>query len=295
MAAARPRVAIYRRRGQRAGRAFGVVRVRGTTRHPNTAGALALQNGSVRLVTTGMQLTNVVAAIRLVADTVIIDSISARAGGRILARGGVGIKKITEPSFDIALEADNARVLDNDQGTVRADAKLQVKGPFNRTNITGTLGVRSGVIVVPEPDHKEVISARDPALYQVVDTARVDEGSVGLIEQSPFVSNLRMDVTLAVARDTGAHERGQRRGIHPPDRPLDVRVDRRRQSIVLDGQVETDRGECEFLSKRFQIRRAPRCSWARRRSTRACRSPASTKSNSPRARPSTFACRLVER
>ena len=32
-------------------------------------------------------------------------------------------------------------------------------------------------------------------------------------------------------------------------------MDQRRQAIVLDGEVATDRGEYEFLSKRFQIRR----------------------------------------
>jgi translocation and assembly module TamB len=238
------------------GRVFGVVRVRGTTRHPNTAGALALQNGSLRVVQTGMNLTNVVASIRLLADTVIIDSISARAGGRILARGGLGIKQISAPSFDISLEADNARVLDNDQGSLRADASVQIKGPFNRTNITGRLGVRSGVIIVPESDHKAVISARDPALYQLVDTARVDEESAGLIAQSSLMSNLRMDVTLDVARDTWVRTSAANVEIFtPPDRPLAVRVDRRRQSIVLDGEVATDRGEYEFLSKRFQVRR----------------------------------------
>ena len=238
------------------GRAFGVVRVRGTTRHPNTAGALALQNGSVRLVSTGTRLTNVAAFIRLLADTVIIDSIAARAGGRIVARGGLGIKTITEPSFDISLQADNARVLDNDQGTVRADANLEVKGPFNRTSITGRVGVRSGVIVVPESDHKQVISARDPALYQVVDTARVDESTVGLVGQSPLMANLRMDVTLDVARDTWVRTSAANVEVFtPPDRPLAIRMDRRRQSIVLDGEVATDRGEYEFLSKRFQIQR----------------------------------------
>jgi len=238
------------------GRAFGVVRVRGTTRHPNTAGALALQNGSVRLVSTGTRLTNVAAFIRLLADTVIIDSIAARAGGRIVARGGLGIKTITEPSFDISLQADNARVLDNDQGTVRADANLEVKGPFNRTSITGRVGVRSGVIVVPESDHKQVISERDPALYQVVDTARVDESTVGLVGQSPLMANLRMDVTLDVARDTWVRTSAANVEVFtPPDRPLAIRMDRRRQSIVLDGEVATDRGEYEFLSKRFQIQR----------------------------------------
>jgi len=238
------------------GRAFGVVRVRGTTRHPNTAGALALHNGSVRLVATGTRLTNVAASIRMLADTIIIDSIAARAGGRIVARGGVGIKTLSQPSFDLTLDADNARVLDNDQGTVRADANLQVKGPFDRTNISGRIGVRSGVIVIPESDHKEVISARDPALYQVVDTARVDESTVGLVGQSPLMANLRMDVTLDVARDTWVRTSAANVEVFtPPDRPLVIRMDRRRQSIVLDGEVTTDRGEYEFLSKRFQIRR----------------------------------------
>jgi translocation and assembly module TamB len=238
------------------GRAFGVVRVRGTTRHPNTAGALALQNGSVRLLSTGTRLTNVMASIRLLADTVIIDSITGRAGGRIVARGGLGIKTLSEPSFDLSLDAENARVLDNDQGTVRADASLQVKGPFNRTNITGRIGVRSGVIVVPESDHKEVISARDPALYQVVDTARGDEANADLVGQSPLMANLRMDVTLDVARDTWVRTSAANVEIFtPPERPLAIRMDRRRQSIVLDGEVATDRGEYEFLSKRFQIRR----------------------------------------
>jgi translocation and assembly module TamB len=238
------------------GRAFGVVRVRGTTRHPSTAGALALLNGSVRLVATGTRLTNVTASIRMLADTIIIDSIAARAGGRILARGGIGIKTLSQPSFDLTLDADNARVLDNDQGTVRADASLQVKGPFNRTNITGRIGVLNGVIVVPESDNKQVISTRDPALFQVVDTARADDSNAELVQQSPLMANLRMNVTLDVARDTWVRTNAANVEIYtPPDRPLAIRMDRRRQSIVLDGEVATDRGEYEFLSKRFQVRR----------------------------------------
>jgi len=238
------------------GRAFGVVRVRGTTRHPSVAGALALQNGSVRLVATGTRLTNVTASIRMLADTIIIDSISARAGGRILARGGLGIKTLSQPSFDLTLNADNARVLDNDQGSIRANADLQVKGPFNRTNITGRVSVLNGVIVVPEPDNKQVISTRDPALFEVVDTARTNESNADLVQQSPLMSNLRMNVTLDVARDTWVRTSAANVEIYtPPDRPLAIRMDRRRQSIVLDGEVATDRGEYEFLSKRFQVQR----------------------------------------
>ena len=238
------------------GRTFGVVTVRGTTKNPQTAGALALLGGSVRIVPTGMRLDNLVASIRLAGDTVVIDSIVGRSGGRVFARGGIGIQSLAEPSFDLRLDADNARVLDNDRGEVRADVDLVVNGPFDRTNIEGRVTVRNGVIIIPESDNKRVIAAHDPALYQVVDTARVDERAQGIEQQSPFMANLRMDVAVEVSRDTWVRTTDANVEIFtPPDRALSIQMDRRRGRIVLDGEVATDRGEYEFLSKRFQIRR----------------------------------------
>jgi translocation and assembly module TamB len=238
------------------GRAYGVVTVRGTTHRPKTAGALALQNGSMRLTATGMRLADLHGSIRLLGDTIIIDSIAGRSGGHVLARGGLGIKKLSEPSFDVHIVAQNARVLDNDQGSVRADIGVSVQGPFARTYVSGRIGVRNGVIIVPESDHKEVISSRDPALYSVVDTGAVDEADVGLITQSPLMANLRMDVNVDIARDTWVRTSDANVEIFtPPDRGLAIHMDRRRQALVLDGEVSTDRGEYEFLSKRFQIRR----------------------------------------
>ena len=237
------------------GRAFGVVRVRGTVRHPTTVGALAVQNGTVRLVSTGMRLTGVTSAIRLLTDTIIIDSIAGRAGGRVFARGGLGIRTPSRPSFDLQLEAENARVLDNDRGNLRADLAVTVKGPFNRTAVSGRIGVRNGVFVVPESDHKEVISSHDPALYQVVDTAATSEDA-SLIQQSPLLANLRMNLSVDVSRDTWVRTNEANVEIYtPPDRGLRVNIDQRRGAITLEGEVATDRGEYEFLSKRFQIRR----------------------------------------
>jgi translocation and assembly module TamB len=238
------------------GRVYGVARVRGTTRHPQTAGALAVQNGTVRVVATGMRLTNLNGFVRLLADTVIIDSIAGRAGGRVFASGGLGIRQLSEPSFDVKLQAENARVLDNERGSVRADANVTIQGPFDRVAVNGRIGVRNGVIIVPESDHKEVISAHDPTLYQLVDTARVDESDVGLLPPSALTSNLRMNVTVDIARDTWVRTSDANVEIYtPPDRSLTIQMDRRRQALVLDGEVATDRGEYEFLSKRFQIRR----------------------------------------
>jgi translocation and assembly module TamB len=239
------------------GRAFGVVRVRGTARHPSTVGALALQNGTVRIVSTGMRLTGVTGSIRLLTDTVIIDSIVGHAGGRVFARGGLGIRTLREPAFDLHLDAENARVLDNDQGNVRADVAVAVHGPFDRTTVSGRIGVRNGVIVVPESDHKEVISAHDPALYQLIDTTQASNEQDGLlIPPSPLLANLRLDLSVDVARDTWVRTNAANIEIYtPPDRGLRVNIDRRRGAIGLEGEVATDRGEYEFLSKRFQIRR----------------------------------------
>jgi translocation and assembly module TamB len=238
------------------GRAYGVVRVRGTSHRPTTAGALALQSGSMRVAYTGMRLTDVHASIRLLTDTIIIDSVAGRAGGRVFVRGGLGIKKIAAPSFDLRVVAENARVLDNETGVVRADVGMTVQGPFNSTSVSGRIGVRNGVIVVPESDHTDVISPRDPTLYQVIDTSKADTGITSLIAPSALMTNLRVDVNVDVARDTWVRTAEANVEIYtPPDRGLMVHVDQRRQALVLDGEVSTDRGEYELLSKRFQIRR----------------------------------------
>jgi len=238
------------------GRAFGVLRVRGTTHHPEAVGALALLDGTARIVPTGMRLNNVTASIRLLGDTVVIDSIAGRSGGRVIARGGLGIHTLSQPSFDLHLDAENAHVLDNDQGSLRADIGVSVHGPFDRTYIAGRVAVRNGVIVIPESNNKQVISAHDPTLYQIVDTASLPEAEESLIQQSPLMANLRMDVTVNVDRDTWVRTNDANVEIYtPPERSLVIHVDRRRQAIVLDGEVATDRGEYQFMSKRFQIRR----------------------------------------
>jgi translocation and assembly module TamB len=131
-----------------------------------------------------------------------------------------------------------------------------VTGPFNRTYVSGRVGVRNGVIVVPESDHKEVISARDPTLFALADTARTDEGEEVVSAPNAMMSNLRMDVKVDVSRDTWVRTADANVEIFtPPDRGVTIHVDQRRQQLVLDGEVSTDRGEYEFLSKRFQIRR----------------------------------------
>jgi translocation and assembly module TamB len=236
------------------GRAAGALRVRGTPRRPVLAGGFTLVGGAVKVVPTGTSLRDVVAAIRMAGDSVIIDSIAGYSGGRMVVRGGLGIAKPTKPSFDLYFVAENARVLDSDRGTARVDAGLTMQGPFDSVYISGRVGVRSGVLYAPEPSGKDVIAAGDPALFAVADTTLPTERDL-VPSESELVRNLRIDVTMDVARDVWVRTKDANVEVFtPPGEDLVVQVDRRRQKLTLLGSLSTDRGEYEVFSKRFQIR-----------------------------------------
>jgi translocation and assembly module TamB len=237
-----------------AGTALGTVAVRGTVARPDVAGDLRLVDARARLAATGALFRDVNAAVRLRGDTVVLDSLAGLAGGgRVRLAGGVGIRTPARPAFDLRLVADNARVLDNEQGRVQADAQVSVYGPFNAVNVTGGARVRGGVIYVPESDSRQTLSADDPAVFAVVDTARLRDRDV-LPSRSPLLENLRVDLLAGVDRDTWVRSREANVEIHS-DGDLRLRVDRARQALALDGVILTDRGDYTFLGKRFQIKR----------------------------------------
>jgi translocation and assembly module TamB len=126
-------------------------------------------------------------------------------------------------------------------------------GPFDGVVVSGGARVREGVIYIPKSDNRETVNANDPAVFAVVDTARLMEEGV-VASESPLLKNLRMDLSLAVDRDTWVRSQEANIEIYS-DGDLRVRIDRASEAIFLDGIVNTDRGQYEFLSKRFQIRR----------------------------------------
>ena len=238
------------------GSAAGAVRVRGTTSDPEFVGALTLSRATARIEPAGVTLHDINGRLRLVGDTVLVDSLVAYNSGRILVRGGIGIAQPTQPSFDLYLVARNATVLDTELGRVRADAGLSMRGPFDNVYVSGATTITEGVIYIPEPDGKSVVGADDPALFQVIDTAVVAERAL-VPQGSPLLDNLRVDVTLGIDRDTWVRSADANVEIYTPEDlgPLEVSLDQRRQQIALRGVVSTERGEYTFLSKRFQVDR----------------------------------------
>jgi translocation and assembly module TamB len=235
------------------GYAKGEASLRGTLKEPELTGDLDVALGSGRINALGVTFRDITGTLRLQGDTVLLDSLTARSRGAIGLRGGIGIAKIAEPSFDLRLTADNARILDNETGRVDANADIRIEGPFNAVVVNGTARIREGVLYIPETSTATAITASDPAVFAVVDTT--NEAQTDLVpERSALMDNLRMDLRLSVDRNTWVRSAEANVEIYS-DGNLRIVVDQRRRALALDGVVNTDRGEYEFLSKRFQIKR----------------------------------------
>jgi hypothetical protein len=236
---------------QTSGHAVGRVAMRGTLRRPSLTGALFVTRGHVMINLTGQGIDSLTASVRMLNDTVYVDSVVGRSVGPVRLRGTLAIGSWREPSFNLYAIASNAEVLHNEHGRLRADAGLALTGPFRNAYLSGQVNVVQGVIQAPEPTGRHLINAGDPALFNVLDTSLVSERDLFPV-QSPLLSNMRVEVALNVNRNTWVRNREANVEIYT-EFPLMVRAEH--EALALTGVVTTERGEYKFLSKRFQVKR----------------------------------------
>jgi translocation and assembly module TamB len=233
------------------GHAAGKVAMRGTLRRPELVGGLTLDDGSMTISSTGATIEAIGATVRMANDTVYVDSLAGWAKGPVRVRGTVAVGSWREPTFNLFLTSEGAELWHNDHGTVRVDAGVSLTGPFRDGYLSGAVTVTQGVINAPEPTGRHVIGAGDPALFNVLDTAITAEREL-FPPQSPLLANLRIELTVAIRRNTWVRNREANVEIYTDD-PMFIRGEQ--QSLALTGVIATERGEYRFLSKRFQIKR----------------------------------------
>jgi translocation and assembly module TamB len=235
------------------GKVVSNFKVGGTLSHPEITGQLTLNNAEARVVPVGINLKRINGSVSMRRDTVVIDSLVAYSGGVIDLRGGLGIGSLRTPSFDLKLHVNNALVLDNDKGNLKASADLTLTGPFNQAYASGNLRILDGVVYIPESDGKKIVADKDPALFNVLDTAITGNKEI-FPAQSPLLANLRADVNLRVDRDVFVRSRDANVEVYS-DGDLAIHVNRAKQALIFDGVLLTERGEYRFLTKRFEIKR----------------------------------------
>ena len=235
------------------GRASGSFKLGGSLDKPQLTGQFALHEGQARVVLAGINLNQLEASIRMLGDTVVIDSIVANNKGRIILTGGIGLRPLTAPSFDLKLFTQSAQVLNNQRGQLTVGANLAMVGPLKDPHVTGDVRIRQGVLYIPPSDNKNLIGAGDPALFNVMDTALMASREL-FPSQSPLLANLRMDVNLRIDRDVFVRSREANVEIYS-EQDLGVHVNRAKETPVLDGVILSERGEYTFMTRRFTIKR----------------------------------------
>ena len=233
------------------GRANGRVTVGGTLKRPVLAGGLTLSKAQFKLVPTGVTFTNVNGAVRMTGDTVFVDSIAAVASGPLRLSGTVAVGDWRAPTFNLTFTADDAELLNSDDGEIYADAGLRLSGTLEAPYVSGQVTIVRGVYYIPRSTGKQLVGAGDPALFNILDTAVVAEREI-FPAQSSLFRDLRVDVDLAVERNSWVRSRDANVEVYT-DGPMRVSVVG--DALTLTGAIDADRGEYTFLSKRFQIKR----------------------------------------
>jgi autotransporter translocation and assembly factor TamB len=235
------------------GQATGSFKLGGSLNKPQLTGQFTMHKGQARVVFAGINLNQIEASIRMLGDTVVIDSIAADSKGRLVLAGGIGLRPLTAPSFDLRLFTSGAQVLNNDRGQLVVGANLAMVGPFKGAHVTGNLRIRQGVVYIPPSDNKNLVGAGDPALFNVLDTAVMASREL-FPSQSPLFANLLMDVNLRIDHDVFVRSREANVEIYS-DQDLGVHVNRAKETLVLDGVILSERGEYVFMTRRFTITR----------------------------------------
>lgn len=233
------------------GHAAGKFSMRGTFKRPALTGSVLLDHGTTTINTTGATLTDLTGSVRMLGDTVFVDSLAGTALGRVRLAGTLGVGDWREPSFNLTMTSNGARLVNNDYGDLRVDTKLSLTGPFTAANLRGDITIAQGVIYAPEASGHTLVGPGDPALFNVVDTA--SELAQQLFpRKSPLLAKLTTHLSVSVNQNTWVRNREANVEIYTTD---PVIVHDSAQALALTGVITTDRGEYTLLSKQFQIRR----------------------------------------
>ncbi|HKO16710.1 MAG TPA: translocation/assembly module TamB domain-containing protein, partial [Gemmatimonadaceae bacterium] len=233
------------------GAAAGRVAMRGTFQRPSLAGGLVLAHGTMKMNATGMTVSNVYGSVRMLRDTVFVDTLSGESRGPVYVRGTLAVGDWRQPAFNLYLVAHRAEVLNNDRGRLDADAGLRLVGPFTHAYLSGKVQVTGGVAYAPQANGRHVIGNSDPDIFAVVDTSLLSNRDL-FPPQSPLLRGLRMDVSVGVSRDTWVRNRDANVEIFT-EQPIAVHYEN--ATLALTGAVGTERGEYTFMSKRFIVTR----------------------------------------
>lgn len=230
-------VPVARQTGGRLSADFGVA---GTWEHPQLTGTVAVRDGAATFPALGVRHQALYGRLRLVGDTIRVDSLSLRSGdGLAVVHGFVRLAELTRPLLDLSIRADNFRMMDvRDYLSFTASGAVTLKGPVYGAVLTGSGTVPRGVLSFTDLIAKQVISLEDTRYADIVDTSWVRRQGLGEAFENRFLDSLRMD-SLVLTMGSDVWMRSSEANIQLAGR---LTVSKQAGRYRLDGTLETPRG-----------------------------------------------------
>jgi autotransporter translocation and assembly factor TamB len=243
------------------GLAVARISMKGTINKPVTQGRITLERGSMLVAPVNVRFNNIAMGVRVTADSLVIDSLVANSGGKLTVSGSVDLTDPEALPVDVSMTGKRVRIINSkDYGWAVIDDSLTVGGSLRALSLTqpaarlvlgGTIHFTDGVFYAPETGEPTPIDLGDPAVYMVADTT--NQATKNLIPQpNTLTKRVLMDVDVSVDPQVWVRNKEANVEVYS-DGPLTLRVDSRRNRLVLDGVMASERGQYTFLSKRFQI------------------------------------------
>jgi hypothetical protein len=193
------------------GRAAGEAHVRGTWEAPAFSGHAALRDGGLTVTATGMRVADAIGDLRLVGDTVRLDSLVARAGGTMRASGMVDLSDRSHPFVRASAEGRNLRVMDAVRGLVDADGEIEAVGPLDAIRVTGRGEMLHGFLALKQFS-KNLLRVKPPgelSFFTVYDTTRPATDSVRRAAALATPKRIGVIADLSLVVDRGNYYRNR--------------------------------------------------------------------------------------
>ncbi|PGH53605.1 hypothetical protein CRT60_27435 [Azospirillum palustre] len=238
------------------------VRAGGTVGKPALGGSVVLANGRYENRASGAVITNIEARLVGDGDVFTIQSFRGRTrnGGAISASGVIRPGAPADRQLDIALQADNARLMEIDLVTAEIGANLTLTGGFANARLAGPVDIRRAEIQVPDRMPANVVdlkvtevgkSRRARGTTQVSTaggTRRVPQPAETPPAATPFV--LALDMTVNAPNQIFVRGRGL-------DAELagNLRVKGTAAAPEVTGRFNILKGSLNLLAKNFEFKR----------------------------------------
>lgn len=244
------------------GRVEAHLHVTGSAQDPHPSGAITLADGAMTVPSTGVAYAHMSGRVDLQEDRVHIDQITVldNHDSALSVTGDLAVHAGDVGKFQLYVNADDFKVIDNKLGNLRVQGALELGGELRSPEIRGDFGVSTGRLDLDQ------LLAKIPSAYSteaIADPNAATPPAAGQQQKRSTFDALKMNVRITVPDDLIVNSSG----IAVPGALIDLgalnvtlggdltAIKESSGTVRLTGSVNTVRGTYQFQGRRFDVLR----------------------------------------